>query len=261
MNRVKQVAKFLGRSAAFLTVLICVYGLILVYPQPAFPYRADEANISVWSSEPLPAEVHSELQEIYRRVSSSPLFNGADHYNVYLCQSPSLFAFFANYKRRVGGITYAYFNQNIFLRPSRVEHNRLLGPSGTEVPGDRTLVYFVTHELTHAMTVRAVGRLRYARLGRWRQEGYADYIAKGEPLDIDRWSAALVMNDPRTSFRRSGLYLRYHLRVAYLLDRQHVSVNELLSREWDVRQIQEDLQRIGSETHSSSSTSPSENSE
>src|ERR671936_645148 len=41
-----------------------------------------------------------------------------------------------------------------FLRGAAVEDNRLISPSGTAVPGERTLDYFVAHELTHELTGR-----------------------------------------------------------------------------------------------------------
>ena len=234
----------LWRSIKGLLVACGVYVLLLLFPQPLFPYRASAANIAIWSSERLPAEIQPILEEAHRRISTSPLFDPADQYRVYLCQTDALFTLFANYKHRVGGVTYAYFNQNVFLRPSHVARNRLLGPSGSEVPGDRTLVYFISHELTHAMTARAVGRLSYSKLGPWRLEGYADYVGKGEPLDVPRWAEALRSGDIAMDPSQSGLYNRYHLVVAYLLDRQHFTVKDLMSREWDVEQIESELRDL-----------------
>jgi hypothetical protein len=67
---------------------------------------------------------------------------------------------FANHKYRAGGAAYVLFNGNIFIRPGSVERDRLFGPSGAEVEGDRTLTYFVAHEVTHHSIA--------AHLGWWR---------------------------------------------------------------------------------------------
>ena len=45
--------------------------------------------------------------------------------------------------------------------------------------------------------------------------------------------AQLRRGDPEMDPQRSGLYLRYNLLVAYLLDRKRISVHEMLSQEFD----------------------------
>jgi hypothetical protein len=79
----------------------------------------------------------------------------------------------------------------------------------------------------HVANVRAAGRWRYARLPQWVDDGYADYIAR----DIDLGEALAKMKEGARELdpRRSGLYLRYHLMVAYLLDKKQVRLQELLT--------------------------------
>jgi hypothetical protein len=53
------------------------------------------------------------------------------------------------------------------------------------VPGDRTLTYYIAHELAHTMVARRIGRRSYHALAPWQQEGYADYVGKGGAFDFD----------------------------------------------------------------------------
>jgi hypothetical protein len=117
--------------------------------------------------------------------------------------------------------------QHVFLRESDLDNDRLIGPSGQPVAADRPLSYFIAHELMHVANARAVGRWRYARMPQWVDDGYADYIAR----DIDLGDALTKMKQGARELdpRRSGLYLRYHLMVAYLLNKNQMDVRGLLT--------------------------------
>ncbi len=94
--------------------------------------------------------------------------------------------------------------------------------------GDRTLDYFVAHEITHQLTGEAIGPVRFYRLPRWAREGYADYVGKEDAFDYSEARRAFPAKSPKMDWKRSGLYWRFHLLVAYLLDHQHWSVEQLL---------------------------------
>ncbi len=91
------------------------------------------------------------------------------------------------------------------------------------------------------MTADAVGTWRYLRLERWRQDGYADYVAKGGAFDFAGRLRGFREGDPELDPQRSGLYLRYHLLVAYLLDQRGISVSDLLAGSYSAGQIEADL--------------------
>ena len=57
-------------------------------------------------------------------------------------------------------------------------------------------------------------------------DGYADYIAR----DIDYATALQKFKEGARELdpARSGLYVRYHLLVAYLLEKKRLSIDELL---------------------------------
>jgi hypothetical protein len=171
-----------------------------------------------------------------RAVSSAGGAAARRTHHVFLCDSPALFALFATpWHRNVGGVTHVYLGGNAFLRPFSIERGRLIGPSGDDKPGERTLAYFIAHEVTHAMTGDHVGRRRYRGLAAFQQEGYADYVAfaRPPPFDLAGGRQALERDAPEMDVRRSGLYRRYELMVAYLLERRGLTVDQLLAARID----------------------------
>ena len=205
------------------------YLLLLVHPQPLFAFSARDAAIVLHAREPLPAEVQGVLADARRRLEASPFYDPSATYDAFLCDDVRTFTAFTLWNRGAGAVSQWDLTGNIFLRPSHVERNRLIGRSGNETPGERTLSYFIAHEVTHTMLARRIGRLRYARLQRWQVEGYAEYVGKAGEFDFEKTLAAFRAGTRELDPKRSGLYLRYHLLVAYLLDHEGMTPEALLA--------------------------------
>ena len=217
------------RAALVAVVAVAGYGALLLHPQPLFAFSARDAAIVLHAREPLPAEVQGVLADARRRVEASPFYDPGATYDAFLCDDVRTFTAFTLWNRGAGAVSQWDLTGNIFLRPSHVERNRLVGRSGNETPGERTLSYFIAHEVTHTMLARRIGRLRYARLQRWQVEGYADYVGKAGEFDFEKTLAAFRAGTRELDPKRSGLYLRYHLLVAYLLDHEGMTPEALLA--------------------------------
>jgi len=223
----------LRRGGLALVAVVGGWLALAMHPQPLFAYSAQRANIVLHARVPLPAQAGPLLDDVVSRVARSPLYDDRRTHHVFLCDTPRLFGLFALWDRKVGGIAQVYLGGNVFIRPSSVERNRVIGPSGQEKGGERTLAYYIAHEVTHAMTSAHVGRWRYHRLAAFQREGYADYVGFARPVDFARGRALLEQDAPEMSPRRSGLYLRYELMVAHLLERQGMSVDRVLAGPMD----------------------------
>lgn len=204
-----------------------LYLALLAYPQPLFAHELTSAGITVHSSRPIPDAMRPTLERVRARLDRSPLHEGTRNVHVFICHSPWLFGLFARQNYRVGGVADWLVGQHVFLRESDMDNDRLIGPSGQAVAADRPLSYFIAHELMHIANVRAVGRWRYARTPQWIDDGYADYIARD--IDLDGALQKLKEDARELDPRRSGLYLRYQLMVAFLLDKQAMSVDTLFA--------------------------------
>ena len=237
-RRGRRVAKralltLLGSAAAWLALIL--------HPQPLFAYSAQRANVVLYTRAPMPPQAGPLLDEVVRRISRSPLYDARRTHHVFLCDTRTLFGLLTVTGYRAGGVAHAELGGNVFIRPFSIERGTVTGPSGQEKTGERTLTYFIAHEITHAMTADRTGRWRYRQLSAFQVEGYADYVGFGRPLDLARERESLINDAPEMSTRRSGLYKRYELLVAYLLERGGFSVDELLAVPIDQRQIEDEL--------------------
>ena len=231
----------LRRVALTLVAVVAGYVALVVHPQPLFAYTLQRGNLVLHARHPLPPEATPMLDDALARVSRSPLYVASRTHHVFLCDTSALFDLFTLWNYKSGGVTNTWLNGNVFIRPANVRRGRVIGRSGVEKGGERTLAYYVAHEVTHAMSADRVGRWRLSRLAAFQREGYADYVAFARPVDLRRGRADLEANTYDMDPSRSGHYDRYRLLVGYLLQRRNLSVDEVLARPLDRATIEAEL--------------------
>ncbi len=221
--------KTLLKIAATLVALTVLLIGFLCLPQPFFQTSVSAKNLSLYSDQPFaPTAGQHVLSLVEAKLATSPLYSAAQKHSVFICNARWRQRIFFTYVYGAGGVNYYPFTTNVFLRDSVIEENCLLGPGGNRVTGERTLDYFIAHEITHSLTGQAVGGIAYHRLPQWKREGYADYVGKGTAFNYDEAKRAFLAHDPKMDWAKSGLYWRFHLLVAHLLDKQQWSVQRVL---------------------------------
>jgi hypothetical protein len=214
--------------AALLTTL-AIYLALLCFPQPFFRWSVSAANLTLYSDEPFSPELGKKVLEIAQaKLAASPLYSAQERHAAFICNARWRQRLFFNLDYGVGGVNLYPLTSNVFLRDALIEENRLISPSGNPVPGDRTLDYFIAHEIAHTLTKRSAGWYHHWKLPEWIREGYPDYVAKGSSFNYDGARRAFLEEAAEMDRWKSGLYLRYHLLVAHLLDKEHWSVQRLL---------------------------------
>ena len=224
--KIKTLLKFLATIIAFIAAII----FLLCVPQAFFQTSVSAKNLTLYSDQsftPIAGQHVLDLAEA--KLATSPLYSAAQKHQIFICNSRWRQRIFFTHVYGVGGVNYYPITTNIFLRDSIIEENCLIGPNGNRVAADRSLDYFITHEITHTLTGQAVGGIAYHRLPQWKREGYADYVGKGAAFNYDEAKQLFLANDPKMNYAESGLYLRFNLLVAHLLDKQHWSVQRLLT--------------------------------
>jgi hypothetical protein len=218
----------IGRIVLVGVLLAGGYAALLCVPQPIFRFSVHAANLTLYSDRPISEAAGRHVLELAgQKLARSSLYFAGERHNIFICNSGWRQKLMFNKNYAAGGVAQYPATWNVFLRAARIDDNRLLSPSGNPVAGDRTLDYFVAHEVTHQLTGRALGPIGFYRLPQWVREGYADYVGKSS-FDYQEARRAFLAGAPQMDWKRSGLYSRFHLRVAYLLDRQHWSVQRLL---------------------------------
>src|SRR5689334_1124246 len=215
-----------GSLLGTVVMLFVLYLLVIFYPQPFFPYSVCEDNIRLYSAVPIPPNAGPLLKQLQSRLAASPAYDSKIEERIFICGSSKEFAFFTNFAFKSIGLTYVYLNRNIFLRPSDINQNRLTNYSEHKVMDDRTLLYYMAHEVTHSVTVSYIGVWSYHSLPTSIREGYADYIGKGHESFSN-----LQRKFEDCFYQTNREYLGYELMTAYLLDIRKIALRDLLERD------------------------------
>jgi hypothetical protein len=217
------------RIAGASLALFAGYAALLCVPEPFFAFSVRADNLVLHSDRPFPQAAAMRVLELTAaKLAQSPLYSKTQDHHIFICNARWRQMLFFNKDYGVGAVAPYPVTANVFLRDARVADDRLLSPRGTPVPGDRTLDYFIAHEITHQLTGREIGPLRYFRLPQWVREGYADYVGKGGSFKYEEARRAYLAGVPEMDWNKSGLYWRFNLEVAYLLDRRRWPVSQLL---------------------------------
>jgi hypothetical protein len=220
-----------------LTRIVLAAGLIvaagfavLCTPQPLFAHRLTYGRYQVWSDRPIEPQIKGVLDDVTARISRSAIYSPGQRFRIFICNDPWRLALYSQrFSGGMGGVADTAFTRNVYVRRSDIPRNRLIPPSGWNAAkmADRPLSYYLAHELTHVMESRAFGRGSAVRYPDWLNEGYADYVAKAGRFDMAENARALRAGALAMDPKMSGLYRRHHLEVAYLLDRQGATIQEL----------------------------------
>ncbi len=217
--------KLARRGAGLLVLIAALYIGALAYPQPAFAYHATYRQFEVWSDRPIDGAISGVLDDATRRLKTSELYTPDQAFRIFFCNSTWRFGLYALFQTSAGGMVYP-LTANVYLRASDIARNRILSPHIGPIADaeHRPLSYFIAHESTHVMQSRAFGRWFGLRYPTWLNEGYADYVGKGGDFDFDENLGLLKADDPALDYARSRLYRGYQLAVAWLLDKQGMSI-------------------------------------
>jgi hypothetical protein len=232
--------KFWLKFVASLLIVFLLYLALLCFPQPFFHWSVSAENLTLYSDRPFAPEEGKKILEIAQaKLATSPLYSDQEAHRIFICNARWRQWLFFNKNYGVGGLNYYPLTSNVFLRDAKIEENRLVSPSGNPVAGERTLDYFITHEIAHTLTTKAAGWYRHWRLPEWMREGYPDYVGRGNAFHYDEARQAFLNNVREMDRWQSGLYLRYNLLVAHLLDKEHWSVQQLLNNAIDQSAVEE----------------------
>lgn len=215
------------------------YLALLNTPEPLFAHQLTNNGIVLHADSPIPGAMDKTLAQVSARLLTSRLYDASTPTHVFVSSDAKRFALFARKNYKVGGVADWMVGQHVFLGASDMERNRMLSADGESIEDNRPLSYFITHEAMHIALARYTGRLVYAQLPQWLDEGYADYIAR----DIDYKDALHKMREGHADLdpAESGLFTRYHLMVAFLIEYRGRTIESLITNPPDRRSVEREL--------------------
>lgn len=205
---------------------------LLAYPEPLYAHSVSAGRLALYSDRPFSIEAGRwVLSDIERRLAAAPagLADPDSSYRIFVSNDESRrrLTFLWNYG--AGGVNYYPIAGSVFIRQADVDRDRLLRSDGGDVPPPRTLAYYGGHEIAHSLIGQRVGTIANWRLPVWIREGLADYVGFGGEVDIEALTAQFRAGDRDLDPAASGLYARYRLLVAFMLDREGWTADELLA--------------------------------
>ena len=226
-------ARYFRRLNRATGVLALLYLGLQMFPQVLFAHSVTADHITFYSRQPLPADITACAARARGLLQRSELASPEREEKVFLCDSPWLFSLL----NPLAGQSFAYavpWTDNVFIAQADVAAN--LAHSRAPIYNTRPLSAVVAHEITHGLILRRVGRLRGMFLPAWIKEGYCDYVTGtgSFPEATGRYLMASGRNDPSPSFR----YFKDRQMVRYLLDEQHLSFAQLVTRANDAEAVE-----------------------
>ena len=223
-NRMRRIYKL---SSLVVTLLAVGYLLLLIFPKPLFAHSSRYESYRVYSREPLPAELDTVIAAAERRLRASPLYDGSIQRDVFLTGSHGMYALLSHkaYNSFANSIP---FIENIIINKADLTADRVF--LNRERNNSRSLSGVIAHEVTHIFIQRRYGVTTSLTIPVWKKEGYCEYIAGDSTITLDE-GIRLWRENPSddTGYR----YIKFHLMVRHLLEKERISVDELFTRSLD----------------------------
>lgn len=225
-----------------LAVLAGGAALLLRHPAAFFAYSCDEGDLALYADHSFTAaEARPVLAEVRAKLRTSPWYRVGRRDAVFVCNSPWRRRLFCIGNYRAGGLNYAPLTTNVFLSGARIGENRLVSPAGLVVRDERTLAYFIAHEVAHSLTCEHLGPWRFFRLPNWLREGYSDYVGRGSALARPGTGAAFLAEAPEMNTPAIAPYLRYNLLLGFCVEHERRSLDAVFAAAEDQSSVESRL--------------------
>jgi membrane-bound lytic murein transglycosylase MltF len=214
---------------------------LLLHPNFLFANYHNYKNFDVYSDQKIPIDIDNVIEDALVRIKKSELYESDDRFSVFFCNTSWRLSLLTR-NPNVGGLVNQGLSNNVFIRESEIEKNKIISPTkGQEIAlvEERPLSYFLAHEITHTLQTK-IERFMFLTTPEYIVEGYADYIGKGASFDYGRYLNDFK-NNHFTMNPTTGLYNKYHLMVAYLIDIKGLSFQEIVEQKRSAEEIENEI--------------------
>lgn len=220
-----KILKILGKMILIIVILITIYILTLCFPEPFFKNKFTIENITVYSDEEIPTEINEIVKTAENRIKKSAIYKENLKPRIFIANGYWRWRYFSNINHKAGGLAYVGMD-NIFFRKVDIKNNRLYGNSGKVAAGDRTLDYFMAHEMTHLLEFKSMPWYKYPFKTNWILEGYCDYVAHGSKSYEEYLNHYLSV--PENAGAK--FYSRARTMVAYLIEKEKMDIYDIWNK-------------------------------
>jgi hypothetical protein len=226
--------RVLQRFRIGIAILVLLYLLLHVFPQPLFGHSRDVNGIRFYSTKVIPESAESIAALINSRVALSEFHRNGDRYTVFLCNSRTMYTLFAPFSRDSFAIC-SHIGK-IFVADGDFDSNK--AKAFRPARDQRSLVGVVSHEIAHSMMKKRLGFWKERQTPEWLKEGYCEAIAGESSFPEEEGDRLLAQGkEANTPYIR---YFVFRRMVEYLITEKRLSMKQLASKPPNERGVLEE---------------------
>lgn len=224
----REMCKITSTAAAVISV---AYLVLLYFPQPLFAYSTTYERFDVYSREPIDAGLQKVLDRAEEKLRTSPLYDASVSRRIYLTNGFKMYALLSHKAYNSFANSVPFVN-NVFINKTDVPADLVIMNRAKN--NSRSLSGVVAHEITHLFIRQRYGTVRSVVMPAWKNEGYCEYIAGESTIPLEE-GIRLWRENPfdDTGYR----FIKYHLMVKFLLEKEGMSVDDLFNRDFDEKEV------------------------
>ena len=206
------------------SVLVFLYIGIAFFPQPLFSHQLEHEGITLYSTKSISSEKGKVLlSEVRSKIKLSDLYNEQQEFQVFLCNSKSLYTLFSPFSRESFG--QANLFSNIIIANANLDAN--IVTAFRDKHNERSFTSVITHEIGHEMIKDEFGLVSAYRAPKWLNEGYCEYIS--DESSFPESQGIEMITQGKTEDSNSFKYFEYRKMVEFYLDEKGKTIKELFS--------------------------------
>ncbi|GHT10586.1 hypothetical protein AGMMS4956_02160 [Bacteroidia bacterium] len=219
--------------------IVVLYVILIAYPNPFFEYSYKYKNFKIHSTHLLGDSIDSILDRATNHLYCSEINTDVTH-NIYFCNSFARYSFFAPISRRAFAVNYPIFN-TIFIAKCDIANDSVY-KNNIKDNYTKKLSGTIAHEATHTLIKEKIGLRRFIMLPKWKNEGYCEYIAHNNANATKEAKEYLIVN--KNNHKLGADYRRYYYAVAYLIEIEKMSFDDIVTTNLSLEQVLEKIERL-----------------
>lgn len=220
-----------------LSAIVAAYLLTLMFPGWLFSEKLTYKNFTAYyhanTENPVDTEhVKAVLDKTDDLLKRTPLYDSEVNQAFFISNSAKEFTFFSPSARKAFAINFPMM-QNIFVAPPDIVQDSIT--TTNKEHNTRSMSSVLAHETVHSLLESHLGIVKYKLLPRWKNEGYADFIANESSYDAMKGVHNMCnqLEDNSHSFK----YFKYRLMTAYLFEDEQITLDDFLKKDFDVTEL------------------------
>ena len=213
-----------------LIILFSILGVMKLYPELIYLHEFKHDNYTFYSNSHIDSTAIEIINSTNRLISNDFLNCDTNRYDVFICNSYSLFWLHTFLGRKPSGASDMVTN-NIYIANIDFKKNIVSDLGKIRKPKGRSIKSVIAHESTHIMLRKKFGLKKYRRLIKyenWKIEGVCEWIAFNdedisEPKMLELIESQTYINNP---WHR---YQLYRFAVAYLIDTKGYDLEDIVA--------------------------------